>query len=72
VIQTYSTDETAKQIGIHRITLQRWLAGGIVRPSIQIPLKNRTLWRWTKADLKKALKLKGSLKPGPRPKRKKK
>jgi predicted DNA-binding protein (UPF0251 family) len=69
-MQTFSTEDAAKQIHVHRVTLQRWLADGLVKPSVAVPLKGRTLWRWTKSDLAKARKLKGSQKPGPKPKSK--
>lgn len=67
-MQTFSTEEVAEQINVHRITLQRWLSGGLVKPSVVVPLKGRTLWRWTKADVAKARKLKGSQRPGRKPK----
>jgi excisionase family DNA binding protein len=66
--QTYSTAEAAKQAKVHRITLQRWLRDGRVSPSIRVPLKGRTLWRWTKADIQKLRKQKGRLRPGPKAK----
>ena len=67
-MQTFSTSEVARQIDVHRITIQRWLANGLVKPSVSIPLKGRTLWRWTKADVARARKLKGSQRPGRKPK----
>lgn len=67
-MQTFSTEEAAEQINVHRITLQRWLSGGLVKPSVAVPLKGRTLWRWTKADVEKARRFKVTRKPGPKPK----
>lgn len=52
-MRTYSTQEVAKLVGIHLITLYEWLAAGKVRPRIAVPMKGRTLWRWTRADVKK-------------------
>ena len=49
---TYSTRRVATMIGVHWVTLRRWLAARKVRPSIAIPLEGRTLWRWTKSDVK--------------------
>ena len=69
-MRTYSTSEVAEEIGVHRITLQRWLGSGLIRPSVEIPLKGRTLWRWTKADLKRVRKVKASQRPGRKPKQK--
>jgi hypothetical protein len=71
-MKNYSTAQAAKLIGIHRITLQRWLSKALVRPSIAIPMaKHQTLWRWTLADIERAKKLKGTFPSGPKPKRKK-
>jgi hypothetical protein len=39
--------------GIHWVTLRRWLASGLVRPSLAVPYDGRRLWRWTDADVKK-------------------
>ena len=53
-MRTYSTEEAAKLVGVHRVTLQGWLSEGKVRPSQGVPMKGgRTLWRWTRADVKK-------------------
>ncbi len=66
----YSTAEAAELAGIHVVTLKRWLAAGRIRPSIAVPMGGqRTLWRWTRADVGKVCRLKGSLKPGPKPKK---
>jgi hypothetical protein len=50
-MRTYSTGQVAAMIGVHWVTLRRWLAAKKVRPSIAIPLEGRTLWRWTDDDL---------------------
>jgi hypothetical protein len=63
-MRTYSTAQAAEQINIHPITLHRWLRRGLVRTSIEVPLNGRILRRWTKADVEKARKMKGTLKPG--------
>jgi hypothetical protein len=57
----FSPELTFTFIGIrnvHRFTLQRWLTAGQVSASIAIPMKGRTLWRWTDADLKQVLRFK--------------
>ena len=59
-MRTYSTQEVAELVGIHRLTLQEWLSAGKVRPSQAIPLKGRTLWRWTRADVKKVRQYKAA------------
>jgi excisionase family DNA binding protein len=69
-MQTFSTQQAAKLIGIHWVTLRRWLADGKARPSIAVPMGGRTLWRWTKADVERARRFKATQKPGPKPKKK--
>lgn len=70
-MRIYSTEKAAELIGIHLITLRRWLGKAFIRPSIAIPMRGKTLWRWTDADVKRAKLLKGTFKPGPKPKVKK-
>ncbi len=57
---TYSTKQVAKLVGIHRVTLQHWLAAGKVRASRSLPSNGGTLWRWTGADVKKVKKYKAA------------
>ncbi len=57
---TYSTKQVAKLVGIHRVTLQHWLAAGKVRASRSLPSNGGTLWRWTDADVKKVKKYKAA------------
>ena len=52
-MRTYSTQEVAELLGIHRVTLQEWLSAGKIRPSQAIPMRGRTLWRWTRGDVQK-------------------
>jgi excisionase family DNA binding protein len=59
-MQTYSTQEVADLVGIHLITLYEWLSAGKVRASQATPMKGRTLWRWTKADVKKVSQYKAA------------
>lgn len=40
-------------VGIHWMTLHRWLAAGKVRASRSMPMNGRTLWRWTEADVQR-------------------
>ena len=70
-MKTYSTERAAKLAGISRITLQRWLSKALIRPSIAIPMRGQTLWRWTTADVRRAKQLVGTFKPGPKAKVKK-
>jgi hypothetical protein len=58
-VRTYSTQQAAKKVGIHWVTLHRWLASKKVRPTIAVPMDaGRTLWRWTEKDIAKLEKLK--------------
>src|SRR5262249_36165874 len=66
-MNTCSTEKAAKLIGISQITLCRWLSKAVIRPSIAIPMHGKTLWRWTPADIRRAKKLRGVFKPGPKP-----
>jgi excisionase family DNA binding protein len=63
-MRTFSTPQAAKRIGVHWVTLRRWLAEGKIRPSVAVPMDGRTLWRWTKADVKRARQFKATQKPG--------
>jgi excisionase family DNA binding protein len=72
--KTYSTQQAAKRIGVSFRTLNRWLADGLIRASVAISMGGeRTLWRWTDADIAKGRKVNAAQKPGPKvkPKRKK-
>ena len=70
-MRTFSTQQAAKLIGIHWVTLRRWLAEGKIRPSVAVPMDGRTLWRWTKADVVRACRFKATQKPGRKSKKKK-
>jgi excisionase family DNA binding protein len=69
-MKTYSTRQAAKLIGVHFVTLKRWLASGKLRPSIGTPMDGRTLWRFTTADIAKFRRFKGTQRPGPKAKKK--
>ncbi len=65
--KTYSTTRAAKLIGVHVVTLKRWLASRKIRPSIGTQMDGRTLWRFTDADVARFKRFKGTLKPGRKP-----
>ena len=68
--KTYTTREAAKQIGISHQTLRDWIkADAIVAPK-PIVVGNVAIRLWTKGQIEKARKVKGTLKPGPRSKKK--
>jgi len=71
-MKTYSTKQASKLIGIHLVTLKRWLGKRRIRPSVATPLGGRTFWRFTEADIARFRKFRGTLKPGPKPKKRKK
>ena len=62
--KTYSTGDAAKQIGVSRQTLQAW----IDRKSIPTPKLEKvgrvSIRLWTTANIERARKFKGTLKPG--------
>ena len=67
--KTYSTKRAAVKMGVSFRTLNRWLALGLIRPSMAIPIEGgRTLWRWTDADVARGRKVKAKQHPGPKPK----
>jgi len=69
-MKTYSTQQAARLAGIHYVTLHRWLAAGLIKPSVAVPMNGgRTLWRWTAADVGRVRKVKATQKRGPKPKR---
>jgi excisionase family DNA binding protein len=68
--KTYTTGEAASEIGVSRQTLQSWIAGGKVPVPKAIEMGHVTVRLWTKADIEKARKFRGALKPGPKAKKK--
>ncbi|MHB8499709.1 MAG: helix-turn-helix transcriptional regulator [Candidatus Acidiferrales bacterium] len=66
----YSTDKAAKQIGVSRQTLQAWIAAGRISAPKPVELGGVTIRLWTPAQIEKARKFRGTLKPGPRSKKK--
>lgn len=66
----YSTRQAAKLIGVGFRTLNRWMADGMIEPSQTAPLGTTgEIFLWTDADIAKGRKLKGTQKPGPKPKK---
>ena len=46
-----STPQVAKLAGIHRVTLERWLASGKVKPPSRITVGGKRYRLWTKRDV---------------------
>ena len=49
-----STDEVAKRIGIHRVTLERWISSGRLLGPKTVTVGGRTFRLWTDSDIDKA------------------
>lgn len=58
VNKTYSTKEVARKVGVHWVTLHKWIAAGKIRPSAQIGMNGGKHWRWTDADIARVGKYK--------------
>ena len=69
--KTYTTAEAAAMIGISRQTLYAWMETREIDPPTPIQLGKRSMRLWTKADIERARKLKGTLRSGPSLKKKK-
>jgi excisionase family DNA binding protein len=69
-MKTYTTPEAAKQVGVSRQTLQAWIAADAIDAPELIKVGRISARLWTKADIERARKFKGTLKPGRVPKRK--
>jgi excisionase family DNA binding protein len=70
--RTYSTGEAAKAIGVSRQTLQAWIDTRAISAPKLAKVGRISVRLWTDADIQKARMFRGTLKPGPRSKRKKK
>lgn len=61
---TYSTGDAAKQIGVSRQTLQAWIDNrSIATPKLK-KVGRVSIRLWAAADIQRARKFKGTLKPG--------
>jgi len=66
-MNTLSTKQAAKAANITRVTLQRWLAAGRIRASVELPLDGLVVRRWTVDDVRRIKLLVGLSRPGPKP-----
>jgi predicted site-specific integrase-resolvase len=71
--KTYGTPAAAELIGVHYLTLHRWLQAGKVDARAIELADGRKLWQWTDDDIEKAKAFKAGQKLGrpPKPKAKK-
>jgi len=53
-----STEQVAKQVGISRVTLERWLAAGKLRRPKSIRYGRNEFRNWTAADVERVRKFK--------------
>ena len=67
--KTYSTGEVAEKVGISRQTLFTWIEKGQVVAPKPIAVGKTSIRLWTKTDIERVQKFKGTLKRGPKPKK---
>lgn len=68
--KTYTSAEAAAQIRVSRQTLYSWIESGSVQAPKPIQLGRTNIRLWSRADIDRVRKFKGTLKRG-RPKKKK-
>jgi excisionase family DNA binding protein len=71
-MKTCTTSQAARAAGISRATLQVWIKDGKIKAPKTRLVGGTAVRLWSKTDIEQAKKFKGSLKPGPRPKKSKK
>lgn len=72
-VKTYSTETVAKRIGVTRQALHNWIAAGRIAAPAEVEMgQQRSILLWTESDIERALRLKGTLKPGPQSRSQKK
>jgi excisionase family DNA binding protein len=64
--KTYTTREAAKALGVSPQTLYTWIERRQIDAPSPISLGRSTIRIWTAADIGRARKFKGRLKPGPK------
>jgi DNA-binding transcriptional MerR regulator len=69
--KTYSTGEAAKAVGVSRQTLQAWINSELISVPKLEKVGRIAVRLWTEADIERARRFKGTLKPGQRSKKKK-
>jgi len=61
----YTTPEAAKLVGVSRQTLQAWVKGRMIPPPELIEIGHVSVRLWSTADIQRARRFKGTLRPGP-------
>jgi len=72
VAKTYTTREAAKALGVSPQTLYTWIERRQIDAPPPLTRGQSTIRIWTAADIERAQKFKGTLKPGPQTRSKKK
>jgi excisionase family DNA binding protein len=67
----YTTEQAAEEMGISRQTLQSWIKNEMITPPKPTLDGAKSKRLWTKADIERGRKFKGTLKSGPKAKKKK-
>jgi excisionase family DNA binding protein len=65
-MKTYTMAEVAKKLNISRQTLYSWIEAGHVTAPKPTVIGRQSFRLWTAAEIERARKFKGSLKPGPK------
>jgi DNA-binding transcriptional MerR regulator len=68
--KTYTTTEAAAKIGVSYQTLHNWVNSNLVPAPKMVNVGRNSIYLWTKADVERARKLKGTLKAGRKAKEK--
>jgi hypothetical protein len=72
ICEMKSTGQVAREIGVNKGTLLRWLRDEILPEPKRIEIAGPAWRTWTEADVKRAKKLKAAMRRGPKPKDRKK
>jgi len=63
-MKAHTTPEVAKLAGVHLRTLHRWLERGLLPEPKRGEIGGLAVRIWTKADIERARKIKGTMKRG--------
>ncbi len=55
-----STPEVARKVGIHRVTLEKWIRAGKVKPSKRVQVGGKAFRIWTARDVERVRKWKAA------------
>jgi excisionase family DNA binding protein len=69
-MKAHTTPEVAKLVGVHLRTLHRWLERGLLPEPKRGKIGGLAVRIWTKEDIGRARKIKGTMKRGRKPKQK--